>query len=114
MMASKLPRVVPTCHKGGFGPWCELDWTDHPNHSMAARHVVLAERKLMSYVYVIAALTFQPTILDGMKERQEADASLLKTRNEVLEGKESDFNISDDGILYQKDRLCIPVICIML
>ena len=38
MMASKLPRVVPTCHKGEFGPWFELDWTGRPNHSMAARH----------------------------------------------------------------------------
>ncbi|GMN63712.1 hypothetical protein TIFTF001_032792 [Ficus carica] len=38
MMASKLPRVVPTCHEGGFGPWFELDWTGRPNHSMAARH----------------------------------------------------------------------------
>ena len=56
----------------------------------------------------LAALTFQPTILDGIKERQERDASLLRTKNEVLEGKESDFNISDEGILYQKNRLCIP------
>ncbi|GMN30135.1 hypothetical protein TIFTF001_046405 [Ficus carica] len=38
MMVSKLPRVVPTCHKGGFGPRFELDWTGCPNHSMATRH----------------------------------------------------------------------------
>ena len=56
----------------------------------------------------LAALTFQPTILDGMKERQEKDASLLRTKNEVLEGKESDFVISDEGVLYRKRRLCIP------
>ncbi|GMN31608.1 hypothetical protein TIFTF001_048105 [Ficus carica] len=37
-MASKLPRVVPTCHESRFGPWFELDWTGRPNHSMAARH----------------------------------------------------------------------------
>ncbi|GMN42776.1 hypothetical protein TIFTF001_011985 [Ficus carica] len=30
MMASKLPRVVPTCHEGGFGPWFELDWLAAP------------------------------------------------------------------------------------
>ena len=29
-------------------------------------------------------------------------------KNEVLEGNESDFNISDEGILYRKRRLCIP------
>ncbi|GMN60037.1 hypothetical protein TIFTF001_029140 [Ficus carica] len=53
MMASKLPRVVQTCHKGGFGPWFELYWTGRPNHSMAAHHVVLAERKLTTYVYAV-------------------------------------------------------------
>ncbi|GMN60375.1 hypothetical protein TIFTF001_029468 [Ficus carica] len=62
MMASKLPRVVPTYHEGGFGSWFELDWAGRPNHSMTACHgtytyvklkVVLAERKLTTYVYVI-------------------------------------------------------------
>ncbi|GMN65264.1 hypothetical protein TIFTF001_034330 [Ficus carica] len=38
MMASKLPRVVPTRSQVGFGPWFELDWAGHPNHSMAACH----------------------------------------------------------------------------
>ncbi|GMN60679.1 hypothetical protein TIFTF001_029770 [Ficus carica] len=52
-MASKLPCVVPTCHDGGFGPWFELDWIGRPNHSMAACHVVLAERKLTTYVYAV-------------------------------------------------------------
>ncbi|GMN62268.1 hypothetical protein TIFTF001_031348 [Ficus carica] len=39
-----------------FGPWFELDWADRPNHSMAARHVVLAERKLTTYVYAVGKL----------------------------------------------------------
>ncbi|GMN63823.1 hypothetical protein TIFTF001_032883 [Ficus carica] len=52
-MASKLPRVVPTCLQVRFGPWFELDWTGRPNHSIAARHVVLAERKQTSYVYTV-------------------------------------------------------------
>ncbi|GMN58260.1 hypothetical protein TIFTF001_027372 [Ficus carica] len=38
MTLSKFSRVIPTCHEGGFGPWFELDWTGHPNHSIAARH----------------------------------------------------------------------------
>ncbi|GMN44758.1 hypothetical protein TIFTF001_013949 [Ficus carica] len=55
-MASKLPRVVPTCHEGGFGSWFELDWADHPNHSMTTRHVTLAEQKLTTYIYVVGWL----------------------------------------------------------
>ncbi|GMN19686.1 hypothetical protein TIFTF001_045224 [Ficus carica] len=60
MMLSKFSRVIPTCHEGRFGPWFELDWASRPNHSMVARHemfcgrkVVLARRKLMTYVYAI-------------------------------------------------------------
>ncbi|GMN58705.1 hypothetical protein TIFTF001_027786 [Ficus carica] len=55
MMESKLPRVIPTCHESRFGSWFELDWAGRPNHSMTARHVVLAERKLMTYVYAVEA-----------------------------------------------------------
>ncbi|GMN62556.1 hypothetical protein TIFTF001_031623 [Ficus carica] len=91
MMASKLSCVVPTYHKGGFGPWFELDWTGRPNHSMAARHVVLAERKLMNYVYAVdlfiwirdedrdIAYTFygmQPLLFDGTQRCLTGDARL--------------------------------------
>ncbi|GMN66994.1 hypothetical protein TIFTF001_036057 [Ficus carica] len=41
-----------------FGPWFELDWAGCPNHSMAARHVVLAELKLMTYVYAVVRLAW--------------------------------------------------------
>ncbi|GMN59572.1 hypothetical protein TIFTF001_028648 [Ficus carica] len=36
-----------------FGSWFELDWAGRPNHSMTARHVVLAGRKLTIYVYAV-------------------------------------------------------------
>ncbi|GMN22323.1 hypothetical protein TIFTF001_040237 [Ficus carica] len=39
------------------GSWFELDRAGCPNHSMAARHVVLAERKLTTYVYAVANLS---------------------------------------------------------
>ncbi|GMN70824.1 hypothetical protein TIFTF001_053990, partial [Ficus carica] len=36
-----------------FGSWLELDWAGRPNHSMTACHVVLAGRKLTTYVYAV-------------------------------------------------------------
>ncbi|GMN65192.1 hypothetical protein TIFTF001_034268 [Ficus carica] len=33
--------------------WFELKWTAAFNHSLAMYHVVLAERKLTSYVYAV-------------------------------------------------------------
>ncbi|GMN48242.1 hypothetical protein TIFTF001_017410 [Ficus carica] len=56
MMASKLPRVVLTCLQVRFDPWFELDWTGCLNHSMASCHVVLAERKLTSYIYALGGM----------------------------------------------------------
>ncbi|GMN20333.1 hypothetical protein TIFTF001_048733 [Ficus carica] len=39
----------------------ELDRAGRPNHSMAARHVVLAERKLTTYVYAVGKLPMSNT-----------------------------------------------------
>ncbi|GMN70622.1 hypothetical protein TIFTF001_039664 [Ficus carica] len=53
MMASKLPCVVPTRTRSGLVHGLSWKWTGRPNYSMAARHVVLAERELTSYVYAV-------------------------------------------------------------
>ncbi|GMN54152.1 hypothetical protein TIFTF001_023282 [Ficus carica] len=62
MLASKLPRVVPTRSRSGLVHGLSWKWTGRPNHSMAARHgtytyvkfiVVLAERKLTTYVNAV-------------------------------------------------------------
>ncbi|KAL5574698.1 hypothetical protein UlMin_016397 [Ulmus minor] len=39
---------------------------------------------------------------------QELDPHLLKLKERVLEGKETEFSVSTDGILHYKGRLCIP------
>ncbi|GMN19271.1 hypothetical protein TIFTF001_046931 [Ficus carica] len=53
---AKLSCVVLTCTRSGLVHDFELDWVGRPNHSMAARHVVLVERKLTTYVYAIGKL----------------------------------------------------------
>ena len=53
-------------------------------------------------------LTIQPTIFDGMKGSQALDPELGKIKEEILEGKESTFSLSEDGILHLDGRLCIP------
>ncbi|GMN58266.1 hypothetical protein TIFTF001_027368 [Ficus carica] len=44
--------------KSGLVHDFELDWAGRPNHSMAALHVVLAERKLTTYVYAVGGQGF--------------------------------------------------------
>ena len=56
----------------------------------------------------LSALTLQPIIFDGIKGEQELDPSLLKIKEEVLEGKHTDFEVSADGVLGFKGRLCVP------
>ena len=56
----------------------------------------------------LSSLTLQPTILGEIKETQELDPSLVRIRKEVMEGKETNFGVSDEGILHFKGRLCVP------
>ncbi|GMN66536.1 hypothetical protein TIFTF001_035599 [Ficus carica] len=68
-----LGRSITACslmiiHMVGFGPWFELDWAGHPNHSVAARHVVLAERKLTTYIYAVDRARWKQPIEDNVVE----------------------------------------------
>ncbi|GMN66622.1 hypothetical protein TIFTF001_035687 [Ficus carica] len=84
MMASKLPRVVPTCHEGGFGSWFELEWAGRPNHSMTARHVVLAKQKLMTYVYAVELKTKDTLSLEFHSMRRSLDDDEAEASRFVL------------------------------
>ena len=56
----------------------------------------------------VSALTLQPTIFDGMKGAQELDPILVGIKEEVLEGRNTAFSLSQDGILNFNGRLCVP------
>ena len=56
----------------------------------------------------LSTLTFQPTILDGIKGSQELDPSIVKLKELVQEKKNVEFSMSPDGVLHCKVRLCIP------
>ena len=53
-------------------------------------------------------MTITPTIFDNLLEKQTSDQSLQRIKQEPLEGKNDGFRIADNGILYLRDRLCIP------
>ena len=56
----------------------------------------------------LLAFMLQPTIFDGIKGGQELDPLLLKIKEEILEGKRTDFKVSVDGVLGFNGRLCVP------
>ncbi|KAL5578541.1 hypothetical protein UlMin_020240 [Ulmus minor] len=88
---------------------------NYPTHDPELAAVVFALKIWRHYlsgveilVGKLSALTLQPTIIDGIKGGQELDPSLLKIKEEVLEGKRIDFEVSTDGVLGFKGRLCVP------
>ena len=59
----------------------------------------ISEIELKLIVESLANLAIQPTIFEGMKGAQLLDPELMKIRDDILEGKESTFLLSEDGIL---------------
>ena len=68
----------------------------------------ISELEIELVVGQVSALTLQPTIFDGMKGAQELDPILLAIKEEVLEGRNTAFSLSQDGILNFNGRLCVP------
>ena len=56
----------------------------------------------------MSALTLQPTIFECMQGAQELDPALHRIREEVKEGKNTEFSLSSDGILNFRGRVCVP------
>ena len=56
----------------------------------------------------MSTLTLQPNIFEEIKEAQELDPTLKKLKEDVIEGRNTEFSLSSDGILKLKERLCIP------
>ena len=56
----------------------------------------------------LANLTIQPTIFDGMKRAQALDPELVHIMERIREENETNFTLSEDGILHLEGRLCVP------
>ena len=59
-------------------------------------------------VATMEALTIENTTWKEIKFSQLEDEYLLKIREDIEEGKESEFDIERDGILRYKGRVCLP------
>ena len=47
-------------------------------------------------------------MFDKIKATQKKDISLLRIRNEVVQGKAAGFVIGDDDVLRYRNKLCVP------
>ena len=56
----------------------------------------------------MATLRIEPSIFDKMATAQRQDSTLDKYWKEAEEGKETEFKVSDKGILMFQGRICVP------
>ncbi|KAL5835872.1 hypothetical protein ACOSQ3_015424 [Xanthoceras sorbifolium] len=76
--------------------------------SLHALRAMNAQLRLTLDDAVLAELKLKPNLIQQIQDRQQQDEKLLAIRGQVQEGKQTDFVIKDYGILYFKDRVCVP------
>ena len=57
---------------------------------------------------VVAELTVRPSLLNRVLEAQKKDEKISAVINHIGDGKETEFTVNENGVLYYKDRVCVP------
>ena len=57
---------------------------------------------------VVAELIARPSLLNRVLEAQKKDEKISATINQIGNGKETEFTVNESGVLYYKDRVCVP------
>ncbi|XP_075515917.1 uncharacterized protein LOC142550728 [Primulina tabacum] len=56
----------------------------------------------------LASLSARPCLQETVKLNQDRDPELKKLKEQVESGKSQDLQIDDKGVLWMKERLCVP------
>ena len=57
---------------------------------------------------VVAELITRPSLLNRVLEAQKKDEKITVVINQIGNGKETEFTVNENGVLYYKDRVCVP------
>ena len=57
---------------------------------------------------VVTELIARPSLLNRVQEAQKKDEKIAAIVSQIGNGKEIEFTVNEDGILYYKDRVCVP------
>ena len=57
---------------------------------------------------VVAELIARPSLLNRVLEAQKKDEKINVVTNQIGNGKETEFRVNENGVLYNKDRVCVP------
>ena len=50
----------------------------------------------------------RPNLLNRVLEAQKKDEKISATIDQIGDGKETEFTVNENGVLYYKDRVCVP------
>ena len=57
---------------------------------------------------VVTKLIARPSLLNRVLEAQKKDEKIAVIVSQIGNGKEIEFTVNEDGVLYYKDRVCVP------
>ena len=57
---------------------------------------------------VVAELIARPSLLNQVLEAQRKDEKIAAIINQIGNGKETEFTVNENAVLYYKDRVCVP------
>ena len=57
---------------------------------------------------VVTELIARPSLLNRVLEAQKKDEKIVVIVSQIGNGKEIEFTVNEDGVLYYKDRVCVP------
>ena len=57
---------------------------------------------------VVAELIARPSLLNQVLEAQRKEKKIVAIINQIRNGKETEFTVNENGVLYYKDRVCVP------
>ncbi|KAK1646070.1 hypothetical protein QYE76_063875 [Lolium multiflorum] len=58
---------------------------------------------------LLASIELQPTLVSQIKEAQKGNASIDGVKKQIAAGKAPGFTVDEVGVLWYKERLCVPL-----
>ena len=57
---------------------------------------------------VMEELIVRPSFLNQVLKAQKKDEKIATIINQIGNGKETEFTVNENGVLYYKDQVCVP------
>ena len=57
---------------------------------------------------IVVKLIAKPDLLNRVLETQKSDEKISAIVSQNRDGKETEFSVNEEGLLYYRDRVCVP------